>query len=174
LIQAQTEPPGCETRLPHAFLGSSSIFRKPLQVASHRLARYLAVPVALCELHSLAFDSLRPCELGRVLGMHATPVSFWPKQRPLVVIPGFCILEAGRYRGFFLFARVRRGFPWIFATFRRVGFTSRVPNDLQTLRHHFHFASGRCRPTACSVCTPPLSLAVRQNPLVIDDARIPL
>jgi hypothetical protein len=162
LIQAQTEPPGCETRLPHVFLGSSSIFRR-LSSTFHRLACYLAIPVALCELHSLASDSLRPCEFGRVLGVHATPASFWPKQRPLVVIPGFCIRGFYRCRVSVMFVRVGREFPWIFTTFLRVGFTSRVPNDLQTLRHHFHFAFGRCRPTACSVCTPPLFLPAKQN-----------
>lgn len=45
-------------------------------------------------------------------------------------------------------------------------FHLKVPDVLQTLRHYFHFALGRCRPTACPVCTPPLSLAVEQNPLL--------
>lgn len=43
-----------------------------------------------------------------------------------------------------------------FRQFRSRRFHLKVPNALQTLRHHFHFASGRCRPTAYWVCTPPL------------------
>lgn len=83
-------------------------------VASHRLASNLSVPAALpvSFIHLLP-DSLRPCEFGRVLGLHATPVRFWLKQRPLVVIPGFCILEAARRRGFFVFIRVGRDFSWL-------------------------------------------------------------
>jgi len=73
--------------------------------------------------------------------MHATPVPFWPSQRPLVAIPGFCTPRSCQLPVATLCSsRVRRDFLWIFTTFPHVAFTLRFPNDLQTFRHYFLFA----------------------------------
>jgi len=129
-------------------------------IASHRLARHLTVPVALCELHSLASDSLRPCEFGRVLGLHATPVSFWPSQRPLVTLPGFC---------FFSFWSARLSVDFRHFPSRR--FHLADPRRFADFTTPLSIRFGRCRPTACWVCTPPLSLSVGQNPLAANYPR---
>jgi hypothetical protein len=36
--------------------------------------------------HSLAFDSLTPCEVDGILGLDATPESFRPNQSPLAAV----------------------------------------------------------------------------------------
>jgi len=65
----------------------------------------------------------------------------------------------------FCSSRVGRDFSWIFSTFPHVVFTLRVPSDFADFTTPLSFCFGRCRPTACWVCTPPLFLSVKQNPL---------
>jgi len=160
-------PPGCDTRLPHAFLGPKSGFPRLSSLSASSLATSRFPRLFVSFLHLLP-DSLRPCESGRVLGLHATPVRFRLGQRPLVVIPGFCTLARIRFRVCFVFVLGGRALRMAFATFRHVGFTLRIPDVLQTSRHDF-LSLGRRRPTARSVCAPPLFLAVKQHP---PDARL--
>jgi len=163
LVQAQSVPPGCDTRLPHAFLGPKSGFPRLSSLSASSLATSRFPWLFVSFLHLLP-DSLRPCESGRVLGLHATPVRFRLDQRPLVVIPGFCILAGTRFRGCFVFVLGGRALRMAFATFRHVGFTLRIPDVLQTSRHDFLFAGPassdralgmRATPVSCGETEPP-------------------
>jgi len=164
LVQAQSVPPGCDTRLPHALLGPKSGFPRLSSLSAGSLATSRFPWLFVSFLHLLP-DSLRPCESGRVLGLHATPVRFWLKQRPLVVIPGFCILAATRFRGCFVF--VRGGVPCGGLSSRSgTSFHLADPGRFCRLHDTTLLSLGRCRPTARSVSALPLFLAVKQNPLV--------
>jgi len=84
-------PPGCQPPTPGSQVHRSSRCRISLLVGrlrrtlSARLS-HLAMPSSDLS-HSLAFDSLTPCEVGDVLGMHATPAVFRPQQSPLAALP---------------------------------------------------------------------------------------
>jgi hypothetical protein len=104
--------------------------------------------------------------------MDGTPDPFRPSQRPLVSSPGLWSVVRAK-RGLFLvrappaFRDLRRFPP---AAFTSRSLSSTKPATLLSI------ALRRCRPTACSVCTLPLSrIGPSQSPLVFSPgpSRVP-
>jgi len=154
-IQARSEPPGCDARLPQTLLGSWLGFPRLSSLSTGTLSN-LTVPAALF----VSFLHLLPDSLGRVKS-----TACWVCTPPL--------LDSGSNSAARLrsrdsasskepvagasFCASRWGATFLdFRQFPSRRFHLKVPDALQTSRHNFHFASGRCRPTACWVCTPPL------------------
>jgi len=129
---------------------------------------HLADPVASTG-HSLAFDSLTPCEVGDILRSGCYPCVVRANTEPpgsLPPSPGSfihrCSPSLEHLYGRAGWAELSSAV----ADSRSVVFASRRPFDDEGRTTLLSLAQRRCRPTASSVCTLPLVLRVDKHPLV--------
>jgi len=89
--------PWLRTQVPTSLLGSKHDFPRLSSPSIGSLATSRCPRLFVSFVHLLSIRSGR-VKSGRVLGLHATPVSFRPRQRPLVAIPGSCFSDPARSR----------------------------------------------------------------------------
>jgi len=149
-------------------LGSGAVRLSAVFTAFRRVAFSSRVP-SFDLSHSLAFDSLTPCEVGDILRCGCYPCFIQAESEP----PGRRPPAPGSYIHRFFPLPVKAlwsdEFSWSFLDFRRfpssrfnLADPSVVDIGLTTL---LSIAVSRCRPAASSVCTLPLSLRAGKYPL---------
>jgi len=176
-VLAFSEPPG-RLRL-HQVPLSSPLAHRFAPGCSRLSATRAASPSAglspsrvpgLDRSHSLGFRFASPCEAGGILRSGCDPDSFRLSQRPLALIR--CqvprAIAVSRYRGCFVVSRVGVHFGQLSLVPVHPFSSSRNPVRLPEASDAAFDRSGRRRPTACLVCTPPLSLRAGKYPLATD------
>jgi hypothetical protein len=118
-FRAFSEPPGRHPPAPGSQVGCSrpktggtgpGVIRLSAALAAFRRSAFSSRVPSVDLSHSLAFDSLTPCEVGDILGLHATPVPFRLDQSPLAaVLPrqAPASIALSRYRWSFVVGWVR-------------------------------------------------------------------
>jgi len=118
--------------------------------------------------HSLAFDRSRCVKSATSSGLDATPESSRPNQCPLAAVllrQAPTTIVPLRCRMNFLISRVRLDFSRLSSVPIRSFSSLRIPVRCCRPSRHYFRSLRRCRPTAYSVCTQPLSLRVGKYPL---------
>jgi hypothetical protein len=169
--RAPWSPASC-TRLPQSSMFPSSCSTgwerlSATLVASRRSAFSSRIPAATPG-HSLAFDSLTSCEVDDILRSGCYPCVIQANTEPpgsLPPSPGSYIHRCCSISRAPLWSTGPTALSSAFADSHTVVFALRHP--LVDVGHatQLSFAQSRCRPTASSVCTLPLSLWAGKNPL---------